>query len=328
MKSIFCAVIVLLGIFLLLGVSWGDAGSSASRTIPDFVDPGEEFQVVINVDNPPEGYVLYERIQPGLSLVSAEPMYFDFSEDNGIITWVFTPGGVHTYTYSLISDEPGMYALNGNVVGADEVSFAIEGDIEVKVWDNCTGNWTCGYWSDCVDGEQTRSCRDLNECLFRVNMPATRQSCTVDEEDAADENVVEIADEEDAAVESVEEDSGEDAAVESIAEDTEDEIAVESVEEDSGDDDVPEEEPVADDEDTGVDDSADDAENIVSGEVITGDAIAAGDETGTEGDGASDEEMTGADESTVDSGMPLFTRVLGFILLAEIILLIVRTKRK
>jgi len=323
MKNIiFGAVIVLLGIFVFAGVSFGDTVSSASRTIPDFVDPGDEFQVVINVDNPPEGYVIHEEIQPGLRLVSAEPMYADFNEESRRIKWVFLPGGVHTYTYTLISDEPGMYALNGNVVGAGDASFSIEGDIEVKVWDNCTVDWTCGYWSECAGGEQTRSCRDLNECLFRVNMPATRQSCIVDDNEPVVEDQQESADDEDAAVESASRDD--DAVVESIAEDSGDEAAVESIAEDSGDDDVPEEEPVADDEDAGVDD----AENIVSGEVIIGDAIAAGDETGTEGDAASDEEMTEGDESTVDSGMPLFTRVLGFILLAEIILLIFRTKRK
>ena len=327
MKNIFGAVIVLVGFLVFSGVSWGDGGSSASRTVPDFVDPGDEFQIVINVDNPPEAYVLYERIQPGLSLVSAEPMYLDFNEDNGIIKWVFTPGGVHTYTYTLISHEPGTYALNGNVVATDEVSFALEGDIEVKVWDNCTGNWTCGYWSDCVDNEQTRSCRDLNGCLFRVNMPVTKQSCTVDESEQASDDQQESADEADVAVDIVEEDTGDDVVVVDIAEaDTVDVATVESAEVDSGY--VPEVETVADDEDTGVEESTDDAEEIVRGEMITGDAIAAGDETGTEGDVVSDEDMSGADESTVDSGMPLFTRVLGFILLAEILLLIVRTKRK
>ena len=325
MKNIFGAVIVLVGFLVFSGVSWGDGGSSASRTVPDFVDPGDEFQIVINVDNPPEAYVLYERIQPGLSLVSAEPMYANYNEDNGQITWVFTPGGVHTYTYTLISHEPGTYALNGNVVVTDEVSFALEGDIEVKVWDNCTGNWTCGYWSDCVDNEQTRSCRDLNGCLFRVNMPVTKQSCTVDESEQASDDQQESADEADVAVDIVEEDTGDDVVVD-IAEADTGSVVVESAEVDSGY--VPEVETVADDEDTGAEESTDDAEEIVRGEMITGDAIAAGDETGTEGDVVSDEDMSGADESTVDSGMPLFTRVLGFILLAEILLLIVRTKRK
>lgn len=324
MKNIFGAVIVLVGFLVFSGVSWGDGGSSASRTVPDFVDPGDEFQIVINVDNPPEAYVLYERIQPGLSLVSAEPMYVDFNEDNGIIKWVFTPGGVHTYTYTLISHEPGTYALNGNVVVTDEVSFALEGDIEVKVWDNCTGNWTCGYWSDCVDNEQTRSCRDLNGCLFRVNMPVTKQSCTVDESEPTADDQQESADEADVAVDIVEEDTGNDVVVVDIAEaDPVDVAAVESAEADSGY--VPEVETVADDEE--VEESTDDAEEIARGEMITGDAISAGDDTGTEGDVVSDEDMSGADESSVDSGMPLFTRVLGFILLAEIILLIIRTKK-
>ena len=321
MKNIiFGAVIVLVGFFVFSGVSFGDTVSSASRTIPDFVEPGDEFQVVINVDNPPESYVLYEKIQSGLSLLSAEPMYFDFNEDNGQIMWVFTPGGVHTYTYTLISDEPGMYALNGNVVVGGDASFSIEGDIEVKVWDNCTENWTCDYWSDCVDNEQTRSCRDLNDCLFRVNMPATRQSCTVDESEPAADDQQDSADEVDVAVESVEEEEIQDeVVVENISEETEDMVVA--------DDDVHEVETVADDEDTGVDESTDDAEEIVHGEMITGDAIAAVDETGTDGDVMLDEDMSGADESTGDSGMPLFTRVLGFILLAEILLLIVRTKK-
>ncbi len=313
MKCVFSAMIVLLGVFILSGMSYADAQISAARTIPDFVDPGEEFQVVITVDNPSEIYILYEKIPQGITLIGAEPMYINYNKDSGIIQWVFTPGGVHTYTYTLISHESGKYILNGNVVADGDDSVSIEGNIEIKVWDNCTEDWTCGYWSDCIDSEQTRSCRDQNSCLFRINMPTLKQTCTVEDPETQDDIPV-TDDSHDTAPEP------EDVAVTSTDEDTVDESVPEETH-------VPKEEPHSDDEDTVVPDSAEDTE-IATGELITGDAIASGNDRDTEGNAVSDESLPVVDESTADNGIPLFTKLLGFILLTEIIFLIIRTKGK
>ncbi|MBD3354481.1 hypothetical protein GF361_00670 [Candidatus Woesearchaeota archaeon] len=42
---------------------------------------------------------------------------------------------------------------------------------------SCTPNWNCSDWSECVDGEQTRVCTDLNGCGREEKKPAEKRSC-------------------------------------------------------------------------------------------------------------------------------------------------------
>jgi PGF-pre-PGF domain-containing protein len=42
---------------------------------------------------------------------------------------------------------------------------------------SCTESWTCGTWSSCVSGTQTRTCTDANACGTTNSKPATSQSC-------------------------------------------------------------------------------------------------------------------------------------------------------
>ncbi|PJA62748.1 MAG: hypothetical protein CO161_04810, partial [Candidatus Portnoybacteria bacterium CG_4_9_14_3_um_filter_44_9] len=43
----------------------------------------------------------------------------------------------------------------------------------------CTPNWQTGSWSTCINGQQTRTVTDSNNCGTTTNKPATTQSCTV-----------------------------------------------------------------------------------------------------------------------------------------------------
>lgn len=43
---------------------------------------------------------------------------------------------------------------------------------------SCTESWSCGNWSSCVGGTQTRTCSDTNACGTTNSKPATSQSCT------------------------------------------------------------------------------------------------------------------------------------------------------
>lgn len=45
----------------------------------------------------------------------------------------------------------------------------------------CTENWSCGNWSSCLNGQQTRTCTDANSCGTTTKKPATTQSCTCQE---------------------------------------------------------------------------------------------------------------------------------------------------
>ena len=44
--------------------------------------------------------------------------------------------------------------------------------------DSCTPNWQCATWSTCVNGQQTRTCTDTNNCGTTTNKPTPTQSCT------------------------------------------------------------------------------------------------------------------------------------------------------
>ena len=43
----------------------------------------------------------------------------------------------------------------------------------------CTPNWQVGNWSECVNGQQTRTVTDSNNCGTNEGKPATTQSCTI-----------------------------------------------------------------------------------------------------------------------------------------------------
>ncbi|MDI6798764.1 MAG: PGF-pre-PGF domain-containing protein [Candidatus Aenigmarchaeota archaeon] len=43
----------------------------------------------------------------------------------------------------------------------------------------CTEDWTCTEWSACIEGKQTRTCTDRNNCGTTVNKPAETQTCEV-----------------------------------------------------------------------------------------------------------------------------------------------------
>ncbi len=43
--------------------------------------------------------------------------------------------------------------------------------------EDCKGNWKCGEWSKCINGEQTRTCMDLNNCRTFKYKPIEKIEC-------------------------------------------------------------------------------------------------------------------------------------------------------
>jgi hypothetical protein len=43
----------------------------------------------------------------------------------------------------------------------------------------CAEDWTCSGWTDCIGGERTRDCSDLNRCGTTVQRPELGEACTV-----------------------------------------------------------------------------------------------------------------------------------------------------
>ena len=41
----------------------------------------------------------------------------------------------------------------------------------------CVENWVCDDWGACLDGEQTRTCNDINSCGTQLNKPNETQEC-------------------------------------------------------------------------------------------------------------------------------------------------------
>jgi hypothetical protein len=44
----------------------------------------------------------------------------------------------------------------------------------------CVENWSCTEWSECIEGKQTRTCTDLNDCGTFVHKPAEMRDCEVE----------------------------------------------------------------------------------------------------------------------------------------------------
>jgi len=75
----------------------------------------------------------------------------------------------------------GMMHATGN--GGASWVYYNNWDIYFEIWGipssgECTENWQCTAWSDCVDNAQTRACTDSNNCGTTNNKPIESQSCT------------------------------------------------------------------------------------------------------------------------------------------------------
>jgi len=49
----------------------------------------------------------------------------------------------------------------------------------------CTERWTCGSWSECIDGTQKRTCNDTNKCGTIEDVPMITQPCAGENEYSA-----------------------------------------------------------------------------------------------------------------------------------------------
>ncbi|MEM5844448.1 MAG: hypothetical protein QW841_04370, partial [Candidatus Aenigmatarchaeota archaeon] len=58
----------------------------------------------------------------------------------------------------------------------------------------CQERWVCSEWSECINGIQTRTCVDQNNCGTNNNQPFTSQPCFSEErkEEKSSQGVSEI----------------------------------------------------------------------------------------------------------------------------------------
>jgi hypothetical protein len=62
-----------------------------------------------------------------------------------------------------------------------EYSFATGYEVTCTGDSTCTPVWTCSAWSACVNGVQTRTCTDTNNCGTTLGRPALSQTCVISE---------------------------------------------------------------------------------------------------------------------------------------------------
>lgn len=64
------------------------------------------------------------------------------------------------------------------VVEDNETNTTTTGTEDVAVDTlNCTTDWICTSWGECINGQQTRTCADKNQCGTEDTIPAEKQSC-------------------------------------------------------------------------------------------------------------------------------------------------------
>jgi len=54
----------------------------------------------------------------------------------------------------------------------------------------CTERWECQEWFECFDGQENRSCNDLNDCGTSINEPETSRLCSDDSNTNNDNGVL------------------------------------------------------------------------------------------------------------------------------------------
>jgi hypothetical protein len=116
--------------------------------------------------------VLREDI-PNQNISGNESDVFDLDDyfydaDGDSLSFNFT--GNDSLVFDIDDGEVGIY-IKGDFKGTEDIviyaddgiNFTKSNTFEVSV-SGCIANWSCGVWSDCVDGIQTRVCSDMNNC--------------------------------------------------------------------------------------------------------------------------------------------------------------------
>ncbi|MEM7822931.1 MAG: hypothetical protein QW703_01620 [Candidatus Aenigmatarchaeota archaeon] len=114
-----------------------------------------------------------------------------YNGSNGFTNWTFTnlTDGVYSY-YVCVNDGAGnqnctetrnitIYTASQGGGGGTSGSSWFGGGGGGSIQSICQSNWTCTVWSECVNGTQTRTCIDANECKIpTTDRPTEIQNCT------------------------------------------------------------------------------------------------------------------------------------------------------
>ncbi|MFH1597565.1 MAG: right-handed parallel beta-helix repeat-containing protein [Patescibacteria group bacterium] len=102
-------------------------------------------------------------------------------------TWTYTPGEKDLTLDNSVNPNPidqGLVLpnINEDFSGSAPDLGAYESGQDLpqlgpRADEDCTENWQCADWSECLEGQQTRECVDTNNCGTYVNQPDLTRDC-------------------------------------------------------------------------------------------------------------------------------------------------------
>jgi hypothetical protein len=132
-----------------------------------FVFESEDSELTINR----EGEALSADKYPRLIKEEGTSSYWDSTENNP--QW-----GSSVYKYNIRDNEGNVHVVL--YLSNHDLLFVRE---ESSSWcfEECVESWSCGDWSDCLNGQQARTCTEYNNCGTEEDKPSEVQGCTVSE---------------------------------------------------------------------------------------------------------------------------------------------------
>ncbi len=155
-------------LFMITLFSFSVFGLSVTRSI-------SENKVTLTVDpSGGTGTMSIQETVTGSLVVTEMPGECKFAPTKKRLTCDYEKASSGTIVYST----SGSGSVSGIVVsGSQQVNVA--GDSTIPKTSACVSDWQQGAWSTCLNGQQTRTVTDSNNCPVPTNKPATSKTCTV-----------------------------------------------------------------------------------------------------------------------------------------------------
>lgn len=96
-----------------------------------------------------------------------------------IIFFIIFITGIAAYFLFLTPTGNVVVATDSNEIASNEFEDGWD-SIESKKETECIENWKCTEWTECLDGKQTRTCTDENNCDSTKNKPIESQECEIE----------------------------------------------------------------------------------------------------------------------------------------------------
>jgi predicted Zn-dependent protease with MMP-like domain len=103
----------------------------------------------------------------------------DLVTDENDQTEFYFVGDYHGYikAYSVSSEERYITLTWGEGATFEDGGTQLDTFIDCNEVGECTENWVCEDWSECVDGQRTRECNDVNLCGTEEDIPPLVEGC-------------------------------------------------------------------------------------------------------------------------------------------------------